>query len=135
MEFLANNWKNIVFAIIVIIVLIIGVMWFIKSYKKDKEKTMKQLSELLLKLVTHAEKYIKGNKVGKERYAQVLQKVYDWLPNFIKFFVTKELLDDMIEEALTEAKAKWKKYPALLNIETPDDEILKVTNGSGGVNG
>ena len=114
-NFLAQNWKDLLF-----IVIIIGLGIYLFCNNK------KMLYKILLVLVTNAEKYITGDKVGKERFELVLAKVYDWLPNTLKWFISKELLKDMIEKALKLAKEKWEQYPELLNKETSDDEILKL---------
>lgn len=113
-DFLLNNWKDILFFLLLIIG---GIYLFINNKQ--------MLYKVLLVLVTEAEKHITGNKVGKERFEQVLSKVYDWLPSTLKWFISKELLKDAIEKALRIAKEKWAEYPYLLDLHTANDEILR----------
>lgn len=113
-DFLLNNWKDILF----ILLLLVGGIYLFFNNKQ-------MLYKVLLVLVTQAEKHITGDKVGKERFEQVLTKVYDWLPNTLKWFISKELLKDAIEKALKIAKEKWEEYPELLDLTTADDEILR----------
>lgn len=115
LEFVLNNIGNIIVVVVVLVFLII-------LFKKDK----KTLYRILLVLVTQAEKNIKGDKKGQERLNEVFCKVYDYLPSLIRWFVSKEMLKDWIEQALKQAKEYWEKYPELLDEEVDTEKILKL---------
>ena len=115
LQFLLENIGNI---IVVIVVVTLGIIMF----RKDK----KTLYKILLVLVTEAEKKVKGDKAGRDRFIMVCNKVYVWLPSIIRMFLSEQALVDLIEKALVEAKLYWEKYPELLETKSEDEDILKV---------
>lgn len=115
LQFLLENIGNI---IVVIVVVTLGIIMF----KKDK----KTLYKILLVLVTEVEKKIEGDKKGREKLELVATKAYNYLPSILRWFISKELLKDWIEEALIQAKIYWAEYPDILNQCVSDDVILLI---------
>ena len=109
LQFINDNWTTVV----IIISLVIAIAEKIKSYckKSEKEKieTAKaQISEIILKLITDAEKdYNDWEKAGAIKRAQVIQKVFADYPILSKIGNQEEVIafiDDAINNALKELR-------------------------------
>ena len=109
LQFINDNWTTL----IIIISLVIAIAEKIKSYckKSEKEKieTAKaQISQVILKLITDAEKdYNDWEKAGSIKRAQVIQKVFTDYPIFSKIGNQEEIvafIDDAINNALKELR-------------------------------
>jgi len=95
-DFIIHNWDSI----LVVLAIIAAIVFFAVRGKKQI------VYKILYGLVTEAER-IYGSGTGSVKKAYVVQKVYSYLPAILKFFITYSALEDMIERALKEAKAKW----------------------------
>jgi len=59
---------------------------------------------LILIFVLAAEQYITGTKKGAERKEWVIDQFYSRLPDILTKLVTKDMLSDLIEKAVTTMK-------------------------------
>lgn len=105
LEFVNNNWTNIM----VIIGLVIATVSRVKNYlnKSDEEKiaiAKEQIREIMLKLVVDAETdYTEWTKSGSIKRSQVIKQIFEKYPILSKVADQEELvgwIDDMIDEAL-----------------------------------
>lgn len=94
MGFLAANWINIV-----VIAMFIGLaVWLYKKGYKNKVYAM------LLMIVDEIEfKYKDESKEVK--YAIILDKIYHHLPSSVRWLISIDELDDMIEKAIDDIQA------------------------------
>ena len=100
-----DNWTTI----LVIIGLALALLKKIESYSKlstDKkiEIAKKQISENILKLITHAEKdYAEWEKAGSIKRSEVISEIYKEYPILAKVVNQEELvkwIDEQIDNAL-----------------------------------
>ena len=87
-EFLINYWF--------IIVAGIGLIGYI-VYLAAKRRWTK-LRELAYNLILHAEKAITGTKMGQERFRFVLSELYNMIPTWLRFFISRSLLEQKLQE-------------------------------------
>ena len=112
MNFLVENW-TMIFALIVIgIAVFEQVRSFLKKSKEEQEEIIRQqieiakeqVREIMLKLVTEAEKdYREWIKAGEIKRAQVIDAVFEKYPILLMVTNQAELIawmDDVIDEAL-----------------------------------
>lgn len=102
-NWILQNW-DIILAVIVVIAAIIYAI---------KTGNGKLLRAILFAAVTAAEKEF-GGGTGELKKSTVLSWVYEKLPSILKMLFSETQLSVMIENALAEAKEKWKENPALL---------------------
>lgn len=114
LEFINNNWTNI----IVIIGLVIAIVNKVRNYlnKSDEEKiaiAKEQIREIMLKLVADAEAdYTEWTESGSIKRSQVIKQIFEKYPILSKVADQEELvewLDDVIDEALDTMKEAIKK--------------------------
>ena len=105
LEYVNAHWTEI----IVIVGLLIALYKKIKDYavKSDEEKiaiAKKQIKEIMLRLVTDAEKdYYEWVKAGAIKRSQVIEEIFIMYPVLSKAVNQEELIawiDDVIKEAL-----------------------------------
>lgn len=104
LEFLMANWDSVavvIVAIAFIVFLVVKKQWAV-------------LDQILFALVTWAEREY-GGGTGNLKLAAVIEKVYPNIPAIIQLFMSAATLEKLIEKALTEAKLRWEKNPALLS--------------------
>lgn len=111
LNFIAANWDSILAALAVIVVAIVGVV------KQEKSIIFK----MLFSLVTEAEKQY-GAGTGELKLSSVVSQVYEKLPSVSKLIPVKTL-EKWVDEALVEAKAKWKKNTNVATYIAPTDNV------------
>lgn len=95
MQFILDNWQTFLLLLIVLVV----VVYMVVTKQWDKLRKMAYDAILL------AENTIKGSKMGQERFAQVLNYLYDELiPPWLKPFVTEEMLKHKLQSWFDEVK-------------------------------
>lgn len=83
--------------ILIIALAIVGVLYLYFNGKKD------YLRKVVLNLVREAED-IFGGKTGELKYAYVVDEVYKRLPKILTVFITKEFLNNLIEDGVYKLK-------------------------------
>ena len=96
-EFITTHWASIL-----VVLAFIAVIVFLAMRGKKQI-----IYKMLYTLVTEAEKQY-GAGTGSIKFAEVMTKIYSMLPTVIKIFITYDTLAKWIEEALAEAKNRWK---------------------------
>ena len=105
LNFIDTNWTMIC-AIIVLGIAIYeeAKIFFAKSREEKIEIAKQQVKEIMLRLVTEAEKdYLQWIKAGEIKRAQVIDQVFEKYPILLKVTNQAELItwiDDTINEAL-----------------------------------
>lgn len=89
-----------IIAILVLAVIIAVVVILAIRGKKDI------IYKMIFALVDEAEAAF-GSKTGKLKFAYVIERIYTILPAFVRVFITYNMLEKLIEKALTEAKEYW----------------------------
>ena len=113
LQFINDNWT----AIIIIISLIIAIVQKARSYfnKSNAEKievTKKQISQVVLKLITDAEiDYTEWQKAGSIKRAQVIQKIFTDYPILAKA-ADQEKIIEFIDEAINSSLKELRKIVA-----------------------
>ena len=110
LQFMENNWVNIVFILVVIYIAIKRVISFIKMSKAEKiEIVLKLVKEELLALMTEAEiDWKEFEKAGEVKRSQVIAKIYDKFPILAKYINQEELIEK-IDKMIEEEKVKLDK--------------------------
>jgi hypothetical protein len=94
-EFLLQNWQIVIYAL----VLLVFTVYLIVKRKWD------ELRKYALKLILSAEREIKGNKVGQERFDHVLESLYQLLvPPMLQIFITRDKLKKQLQIWFDEVK-------------------------------
>ena len=88
-NFLKNNWPNI----LIIIIFLFSLAYLYRIGKRDIVK------KIILSLVIQAEKAL-GSGTGELKYAMVVERAYEVLPVVVRFLLSKKELDRLIEEAV-----------------------------------
>ena len=116
-----DNWTTI----LVIIGLALALLKKIESYSKlstDKkiEIAKKQISENILKLITHAEKdYDEWEKAGSIKRSEVISEIYKEYPILAKVVNQEELvkwIDEQIDNALPTLREIIKQNESTTNV-------------------
>ena len=116
LTFLAKNWDSVLVIVAFLAVVVVLI-------KRGETKILKQI---LLKLVTQAEKQF-GSGTGSLKYAAVADWIYQRIPAVLKLLFTSSDIEKMIEAALEEAKKAWGANENLKGyIDTPSVESLLV---------
>lgn len=76
------------------------------------------VKRIILGLVIEAEKVFIGKEKGVYKYHYVVSRIYPQLPSIVRFFITEQRLDEMIEECVDILKEWLQEYP----IE--DEEVI-----------
>lgn len=114
LQLINDNWVTIT----VIIGLTLGIYKKAKNYfvKSDEEKieiAKKQISEIMLKKISDAEKdYEEWNKAGSIKRSQVIEQIYRDYPILEKVMSQDELIawiDAEIDNALPTLREIWKQ--------------------------
>ena len=93
LEFLKSYGPDI----LIMAVAIVGVLYLYFNGKKD------YLRKFVLNLVREAEELL-GRKTGELKYAYVVNEVYKRLPKILTIFITKEFLNNLIEDGVYKLK-------------------------------
>ena len=126
LQFINDNWT----AIIIIISLIIAIVQKARSYfnKSNAEKievAKKQISQVVLKLITDAEiDYNDLVSAGSIKRSQVIQKIFNDYPILTKATDQKaiiEWIDDMINNSLKELR-KIVEINKQKEVDLPNDK-------------
>ena len=102
-EFITTHWTSIL-----VVLAFIAVIVFLAMRGKKQI-----IYKMLYTLVTEAEKQY-GAGTGSIKFAEVMTKIYSLLPTVIKICITYDTLAQWIEDALTEAKDRWKKEAGIV---------------------
>lgn len=102
MNVIIKNLPIILCGLLLILLVFIGWLMCRKGYKK-------QVFGTLYMLVCRAEAEIVGTKRGKERKAQVLAAIHEWMPGWMRIFITEKDLDNLLEAAVRKMKEMLKQ--------------------------
>ncbi len=97
-QFIINNWSFILLMVAAVAYIVYAV------FQGNKGVVMR----MLYVMVTEAEKEF-GDGTGSLKLAAVIERIYPKLPAIIKMFITDDLLQKWVEDALTAAKEAWEK--------------------------
>ncbi len=97
MEFITTYWDSI----LVVLVFIALIVFLALRGKKDI------IHKMLYALCDEAEK-LYGSKTGKLKFAYVMEKAYAMMPAILRVFITYDVFEKWIEEALAKLKADLK---------------------------
>lgn len=105
LQFINNNWTAIIVVLGLIITIINKIkVYFNKSNEDKVEIAKKQIEQVMLKLVTEAEKdYKEWTKAGSIKRSQVLEKIFKEYPILYKVVNQDELIkwiDIVIDKSL-----------------------------------
>lgn len=92
-NFITNNLGNIILVLCVLVGVIVGI----------RLGYIKQIKQVLLYLVLEAEKKY-GDGTGKLKFSAVSEWTYEKLPSLARIFISADLIEDLIEEAVKEMK-------------------------------
>ena len=90
-NFITNNLGNIILVLCVLVGVIVGI----------RLGYIKQIKQVLLYLVLEAEKKY-GDGTGKLKFSAVSECTYEKLPSLTRIFISADLIEDLIEEAVKE---------------------------------
>lgn len=99
MEWLMNNYHNVIIAIVAIIGICIILFGFLKLTPSEQKK---RINLILLDACLKAEDAL-GSKMGKAKRAEVYAVFKQKMP-IISLFVSEEAYDKFLDDALTEMK-------------------------------
>lgn len=103
LNFIIENWDFILLIIAAVAAVVVAI------FKGNKSVVMR----MLYALVTDAEQAF-GAGTGSLKLAAVIDVIYPKLPGIIKAFISDDMLERWVEEALAAAKEAWADNPALL---------------------
>jgi hypothetical protein len=101
-KFLILNWDSVLVVIAVILCVIV-------LYRRGEIALLKNL---LFTLVVRAEREF-GSGTGELKKAAVIDWVYERLPKIVVLIITRRMIEQLLEAALTYAKQKWAENPLL----------------------
>ncbi|MDR1066548.1 MAG: hypothetical protein LBL35_03805 [Clostridiales bacterium] len=104
LDFLAANWDSVAVVIVMIAVVVSLIV----------KKQCGLLNKIAFALVTWAERAY-GGSAGQLKPVAVIEKIYLHIPAIIRVFVIINMLAQLIEKALTEAKPRWESDPTPLS--------------------
>lgn len=84
--------------IIIMAALLIYVVYLIINRKWEKLRLFAYM------LILEAEKSLKGNKKGQERFNLVIDKLYAFIPKWLQFFLTEEFMRKKLQEWFIDIK-------------------------------
>ena len=113
LNFIKIYWSSI----FLVIVFVLGLLWFYKNGKKDFVK------KVVYSLVVQAEKAL-GSGTGELKYAMVVESMYQVLPTVLRLLITQKELDTLIEDGVQKLKEFLSKDKDLLGY---DEEFKKVS--------
>lgn len=96
-NFIATHWDSI----LVVLAFLALIVFLALRGKKDI------IHKMLYALCDEAEK-LYGSKTGKLKFAYVMEKAYAMMPAILKVFITYDVFEKWIEEALARLKADLK---------------------------
>lgn len=102
-EFITTHWASILVVLLFIALIVVLAL-------RGKKQI---IYKMLYTLVTEAEKQY-GAGTGSIKFAEVMTKIYSMLPTVIKIFITYDTLANWIEDALAEAKDRWKNEAGIV---------------------
>lgn len=103
-QFLIDNMALIITAAVLVIVAVI--LFFVC---KGKYRT--QAKQILLSLVIAAEEKFGGGGTGEIKFSYVAERLYEIMPDSMKFFLTEASIANLIETAVTKMKEILSKNP------------------------
>ncbi len=88
---------DLISIIIIAVVAIVGIAFLVLKIKKEG------LRPVIIKFIVEAEK---GFQYGRnsEKFNYVFERVYNFIPNYLKFFITKEVIINLIQNVFDELK-------------------------------
>ena len=122
-QFIYWHWLDIVLALVLII--FFGIL---VSYLASRPNGI--VAKLIYGLVIEAEKDL-GSKTGQLKKKQVISKVYQQLPVFIRFVVNEATVSRLIDEAVHFMKESLEQNNSTLSSlseETTFSELTQITN-------
>lgn len=105
--------NEVTMTVVAIIVVILFIAITIKTNHRDI------LNKIVLSLVVQAEKTL-GSKTGELKYAYVVDKLYDRLPDIIKILYTKNDIHNIIESQVIKLNEILKED---ITLSGYDDEV------------
>ena len=108
LQFLGNNWINILFIAVVIFVAVKRIIKFINMTKEEKmEIVLKMVKEEILVYMSEAEiDWKEFEKSGEVKRAQVISKIYDKFPILAKYINQEELIS-RIDKIIDDEKSVY----------------------------
>lgn len=125
-DFFKEHYLNVISLIIIAFLLL-------RLYTTGKRETVKKI---ILSLVIQAEKSL-GSGTGELKYAMVVERAYSLLPLSVRLFITREQLDNLIEEAVRYMKRQLQSGTSLLGYDdeyklTQDIDLSLLGSAKGG---
>ena len=124
-QFIYWHWLDIVLALV-----LITLFGILVSYLASRPNGI--VAKLIYGLVIEAEKDL-GSKTGQLKKKQVISKVYNQLPVFIRFVVNEATVSRMIDEAVHFMKESLEQNNSTLSSlseEKACSELTQVTDGA-----
>lgn len=87
-EFLTGNWLIVLLGLMVlgyIVYLVVNRRWT-------------RLREIAYKFIRQAEKAINGTKRGQDRFKLVLDQLYNLIPPWLQFFITRTFMEEKLQK-------------------------------------
>ena len=107
-QFLLQHLDTILTLLSIVAVLVLGLVYITKNGRNF-------INAMLLSFVTIAEKEF-GAGTGALKKSQVVTAVYERLPSIMRLFISEATVSKLIDNAVQEAKAKWKENARLAEI-------------------
>lgn len=107
-QFLLQHLDTILTLLSIVAVLVLGLVYITKNGRNF-------INAMLLSFVTIAEKEF-GAGTGALKKSQVVTAVYERLPSIMRLFISEATVSKLIDNAVKEAKVKWKENSRLAEI-------------------
>lgn len=107
-QFLLQHLDTILTLLSIVAVLVLGLVYITKNGRNF-------INAMLLSFVTIAEKEF-GAGTGALKKSQVVTAVYERLPSIMRLFISEATVSKLIDNAVQEAKVKWKENTRLAEI-------------------
>ena len=109
-QFVENNWLNILFILVIAFIVVRRVIAFLKMSKAEKiEIVLKLVKEEIIAYMTDAEMdWGEFKKAGEIKRAQVIERIYDKFPILYKYINQEELIE-RIDKIIDVEKVKLDK--------------------------
>lgn len=107
-QFLLQHLDTILTLLFIVAVLVLGLVYITKNGRNF-------INAMLLSFVTIAEKEFSAG-TGALKKSQVVTAVYERLPSIMRLFISEATVSKLIDNAVQEAKVKWKENTRLAEI-------------------
>lgn len=111
-EFLAGNWLVILMGLVVLVYIVYLVV----------NKKWTRLREDAYKFIRLAEKTVRGTKKGQERFSLVLNQLYNMIPPWLRFFITRTFMEEKLQEWFDMIKDSLDDGKINNSVKPPDRE-------------